>query len=926
MVQDSRSLSALRLPMTVEGSSMAMRPKAPSRRQEVGLVGGSTVRLIDRRRVPGRAQDPPPGTATRDRSVPGPGNTRTFLAFLVADACGVLIVPAAPDGAWLWAYVATGVLALAGLWVGVRVHRPEHRGAWHMLFAAMSLSLVGDVASSLVDAHGALLTGASVPLALDLLGYVVLTSAVVALTWTSGTVGLITLADAWIAAIAAGLCLWAALLVWFPQTRNAGGVLILTGFALVAVVGLAALFSLVFSGRTRVWSAWLLIAGVAALMVSGMAGGVALLAGGDQLGGWYGGGLLAGYGLLGAAALHPSMTLIIRRPSDLARVRAGSGLPEVVLVGLALAMPSILQLLGLSRPTGFSPASERSVDLTFAAVEVALVALVALRMTLASRDRRRAESELLRLAVAIEQTGDAVWICDARNRVRYANPAFTAMSGWPNQEILGRDQRVADGGQHPPEFWSGVADIVHGTGMWRGAVTYRRRDGHLVEVDATISAIHGENGTITGYVHTDRDVTRERGLQSQVDRETRERAAVRASLAHIESDSNVHDIAAAACAELRALDGVQAAAVIDLAVGDESILAMSGVDPRAFELNPTGVNALGEYLRANLAGGPCLLAYSSHPGSPHPHAHEPAEDLPRMIAYAPLTSGGHVFGALAISASRSSAARDLGARIPLLETLTSALAPLLRPGLDDLHATNDAAAAIGSILDQGLFSPVFQPIVEVATGTTVGFEALTRFTGGVRPDIVFERAHRAGLGIELERATLNAALHAARDLPVGAYLTLNMSPAFVTSGEPAGLLKGVTRSLVIEVTEHEVIEDYAALRAHLAALRPGVRLAIDDAGAGYASLRHMLELEPEIVKLDIAIIRDVDTDPGRNALVDGMKYFADKRQITLIAEGVETAAELAALREIGIPHAQGFFLSRPAPANVQARAFSLPRP
>ncbi|OIQ78648.1 phytochrome-like protein cph2 [mine drainage metagenome] len=889
------------------------------RRRALSAVGLRAVRVIDGGQ-PGRAREPVWVAATRDRFLVRPVIARTFAVYVLVVVVAALIAPAAPEGVWLWAYGGVGAFALTALGVGVRVHHPGRRGAWLALFAAVCLSLVGDVMSSLVDGHGLLLTHASGPLAVGVVGDVVLAGAVVALTWTSGRAAVIAVTDAWIAGILAGLCIWAALLVWLPTARRNADVLTLTGYSLVTVVALAAAFPLLFSGPKRIGSPLLLVAGVAALMVSGTAGGIALLAGSDQLGTWYGAGTLAGYGLLGTAALAPSMSRIGAKAAGGVRTTPGTGRIEVVLVGLALVIPLTLQLLKLPNAGGFSPNAEGTIDLTFTIFEVALVALVVVRMTLANSDRRRAGSELLRLAAAIEQTGDAVWICDDANRVRYANPAFTVMSGWSLKEILGRDQRVVDGGQHSPEFWSDVAHVVNAAGVWRGEVTNRRRDGTLVELDATISVIRDENDNITGCVHTDRDVTRERELESAVAREAREHAAVEASLAHIRPDSSVGDIAKAACAELRRLDGVRAAAVIDLTVGAESILAMSGLNRHAFELTPSGVGELGDYLRANLAQGPCLLAYASHPHSPRVQEQEPGENLPLLVAYAPLVSEGQIFGALAISASDSNAAGALGARLTLLGTLTAVLAPLLRARLDDLHATNDAATSIRAILAERLFSPVFQPIVELASGAIVGFEALTRFTDGRRPDVVFAQAHRAGLGNDLERATLVAALGAARDLPADAYLTLNMSPDFLTSAEPVRLLDGVRRALVIEVTEHEVIEDYTRLRAHLAALRPRVRLAIDDAGAGYASLRHILELEPEIVKLDIAIVRAVDTDPGRRALVDGMKYFADKRQITLIAEGVETATELAALREIGIPNAQGFFLARPAPADAQARA------
>ena len=108
-----------------------------------------------------------------------------------------------------------------------------------------------------------------------------------------------------------------------------------------------------------------------------------------------------------------------------------------------------------------------------------------------------------------------------------------------------------------------------------------------------------------------------------------------------------------------------------------------------------------------------------------------------------------------------------------------------------------------------------------------------------------------------------------------------------------------------------MIDDYAALRLELVGLGPNVRLAVDDAGAGYASLRHILELAPSFVKLDIGLIRGIDADPARQALIAGMGYFAVKRNLRLIAEGIETAAELKALRQLGINYGQGFLLGRP---------------
>ncbi|MHB8960279.1 MAG: EAL domain-containing protein [Candidatus Limnocylindrales bacterium] len=193
----------------------------------------------------------------------------------------------------------------------------------------------------------------------------------------------------------------------------------------------------------------------------------------------------------------------------------------------------------------------------------------------------------------------------------------------------------------------------------------------------------------------------------------------------------------------------------------------------------------------------------------------------------------------------------------------------------------------------------------------VGYEALSRFTDGIPPDVRFATADRAGLGIELEVATMRAALEAAANLPTDVYLSLNASPALITSGELRALLRGCTRAIVLEITEHVVIDDYPALRASLASLVPSVRLAVDDAGAGYASLRHILELAPDFVKLDVGLVRGIDTDPARQALLAGMGYFAVKRRIRLVAEGIETEAELESLRALGISHGQGYLLGRP---------------
>ena len=201
--------------------------------------------------------------------------------------------------------------------------------------------------------------------------------------------------------------------------------------------------------------------------------------------------------------------------------------------------------------------------------------------------------------------------------------------------------------------------------------------------------------------------------------------------------------------------------------------------------------------------------------------------------------------------------------------------------------------------------------MELHTGAVVGYEALSRFVDGTGPDVVFASAARVGLEVELEIATLGAALRSAGGLPADAFLSINVSPALIGSGRLATILAGQTRSIVLEITEHVVIDDYAGLRRALDELGPSVRLAVDDAGAGYASLRHVLELRPDFVKLDIGLVRGIDSDPARQALIAGMSYFAVKRKVLLVAEGIETAAERDTIRSLAVTFGQGYVLGRP---------------
>lgn len=224
---------------------------------------------------------------------------------------------------------------------------------------------------------------------------------------------------------------------------------------------------------------------------------------------------------------------------------------------------------------------------------------------------------------------------------------------------------------------------------------------------------------------------------------------------------------------------------------------------------------------------------------------------------------------------------------------------------------------IRGVLEGDALSMVFQPIVELHDGKVVGFEALSRFAAEPRrtPDLWFGEAASVGLLVDLEMAALRIAFGHLDLVPPDAYLSVNLSPESVLSPRLVDARAGVPgERVVIEVTEHAPVDDYETLNEALAGLRAiGCRLAIDDAGAGFASLRHILRLAPDIIKLDITLTRGLDSDRARRALATALISFANEIGATLVAEGVETQAEVDALRALGVGLGQGYFFARPGP-------------
>lgn len=282
-------------------------------------------------------------------------------------------------------------------------------------------------------------------------------------------------------------------------------------------------------------------------------------------------------------------------------------------------------------------------------------------------------------------------------------------------------------------------------------------------------------------------------------------------------------------------------------------------------------------------------------------------------------SDGHVYGTFCCF-SRSAAPSLCERDVDMMRCFADITAKFIEA---QVHAERHLETLLErhtEVLNAELFSIVYQPIAHLQTGQIAGYEALTRFLAEPRrtPDLWFEEAAQVGLQQRLELAVLAKALRNLARIPEGAYLSINASPATVLSGALDEVLADYPcERLVLEITEHAFVQDYADIMAALAPLRArGLRLAVDDAGAGFASFRHILELRPDIIKLDNSLIRQIDSNLGYRALAQALVRFAHQTGSMVIAEGVETETEWALLKALHVDKAQGYLLGRPAPIDT----------
>jgi EAL domain-containing protein (putative c-di-GMP-specific phosphodiesterase class I)/putative methionine-R-sulfoxide reductase with GAF domain len=242
----------------------------------------------------------------------------------------------------------------------------------------------------------------------------------------------------------------------------------------------------------------------------------------------------------------------------------------------------------------------------------------------------------------------------------------------------------------------------------------------------------------------------------------------------------------------------------------------------------------------------------------------------------------------------------------------------LKSAVSDVELTDAIATlnAVEHLCEPGVVQALVQPVIRPADQLIVGYEALARMQTEPfhSPDWWLARSDEVGLRGRLEIACLKAAI-ALGPVPDDRLLFVNLSPSLLSDPAALELLDELPHRLVIELTEQEAVNDYEELRRNLAPwLSRGVRIAIDDTGAGYSSLRHVIELTPDFLKLDRELVRELDKDRNRRALVRAVVAFASEVGTSVIAEGVETEKELEVLRDSEVHLVQGYLLAKPGPA------------
>lgn len=524
------------------------------------------------------------------------------------------------------------------------------------------------------------------------------------------------------------------------------------------------------------------------------------------------------------------------------------------------------------------------------------------------------QAHVAELTAAVEHTADAVLLTDLQARIHYVNPAFEAATGYRAGDVIGQNPRLLKSGHHDAEFYANLWwTIAHGE-AWHGEMVNKRADGGLLVAEASIVPVRDGRGIPVGYVSVQHDVATMRDLRTSIDDTRRQRERLGGALAGITLRESVDETCRDIAKVLADLPGVIAAGVG--LVEDAGRVRLAGIASRSMERSAQWLEPMPQAAeRICRTDAPPWVDPVAGMTDPVRAGALRAAGM-EAVLFVPVRQEGQPLGVLIVGGADRTGA-DLRAQKPALGEVAAVLRAVLGPQSSPHQERQLLRERTRDLIADGASRPVYQPIRDMVTGRISGLEALTRFTDGTAPDRAFADAERCGMGEELELATLRAAIRDSLALRKGAWLSLNVSAALLLrGGEIATLLRSAHREIVVEITQGSAGTDYASARRALEAIGSTIRIAVDDAGSGAADYRHLVELRPDFVKLGVGLVRGIERDLTRQAVVAGLRQFSQASGGALIGEGIETAEEQAMLVRLGVPFGQGYHLGRPEPADA----------
>jgi PAS domain S-box-containing protein len=534
---------------------------------------------------------------------------------------------------------------------------------------------------------------------------------------------------------------------------------------------------------------------------------------------------------------------------------------------------------------------------------------IARDVTLELATKRELDDSRARLDAVVSHVPVIVWATDREGRLTFIDGAGLRSIGARPEDLIGKTMGEihSDAPRYRRHLVMALQGREQAVEVRLGEQAYATRVGPLIDA----------NGIVLGVTGVSTDVTNERRLEAALETEIRERASIATALQRLDPSVGIQALAQEFANEVTTLDGVDDAGIIAFGPGMLAyVRAVAGVGlPLGPDQTLSSVRSL--YLRERAEKGPWVERWIAR-GVEDAFVTALRAAGMQAAAFVPLRSDETLLGILAVGSRHPNGEEILGQRMSALAEFGSLALALMGPELSMDRLADVVRQELLQIIEQGAFGPVYQPIVRLADRSSIAFEALTRFTDGSSPDRRFIQAASVGMGLRLEEATLRRAIQGLPHMPAGTAMALNVSPTLICEGRLLKrLLDPIRQPITLEITEHEQIDDYEAVRRSLRDLPSTVGLAIDDAGAGFASLRHVIELRPDYVKLDRELVSGLDRDQARRAVVAGMVEFARSAGCELIAEGVETETEHETLLGLGVEYGQGYLYSVPKPFSTR---------